>query len=59
MPGTMNGIELAKLIRERWPQIAIIIVSGRTSADLDGLPANISFLEKPLCSKLLCQHLGG
>ena len=53
MPGTMNGIELAKLIRERWPQIAIIIVSGRTSADLDGLPADISFLENlcvPSCS---------
>src|ERR1700688_2730161 len=28
MPGSMNGLELARAVHERWPPIKIILVSG-------------------------------
>ena len=29
MPGTMDGLDLAEIISRRWPQIAVLINSGR------------------------------
>ncbi len=48
MPGTMDGLGLARSVHERWPPIRIILVSGRlTLADID-IPANSRFFGKPL-----------
>jgi two-component system, response regulator PdtaR len=41
MPGTMKGIELAHVIRKRWPP-TILVVSSEHS-----LPSEASFLNKP------------
>jgi CheY-like chemotaxis protein len=45
MPGDMDGVALAKLVRERWPPTIIVVCSGNSSeaADL----ADIHFLDKP------------
>jgi DNA-binding NtrC family response regulator len=45
MPGAMNGLELARRVRERWPWILVIIVSGHLG--LDELPEGARFLSKP------------
>ena len=29
MPGSMNGIELTHVIRDRWPGIGVVVTSGR------------------------------
>ena len=48
MPGPMDGVGLAHAVHERWPTIAIIVVSGQlTLADLD-LPPRSRFFSKPL-----------
>jgi CheY-like chemotaxis protein len=47
MPGSMDGLELAALIRQRWPHIAVIVASGRVVPSGDQLPAGVSFLAKP------------
>ncbi len=44
MPG-MLGSELASLIRRKWPQIPVLIVSGY--ADVDGIPPDVPRLAKP------------
>jgi len=56
MPGSMDGLKLAHAVRERWPPIKIILVSGQLkSANID-IPTNSSFLEKPLeAKKILAQ----
>jgi len=56
MPGSMDGLKLAHAVRKRWPPIKIILVSGQLkSANID-IPANSSFLEKPLeAKKILAQ----
>ncbi len=48
MPGSMDGLGLARSVHKRWPPIRIILVSGRlTLADID-IPANSRFFGKPL-----------
>ena len=55
--GSMNGIELAHMVRDRWPLIKIIGVS--TDGRLSGadLPADSRFLRKPYPSHLLTSEL--
>ena len=47
MPGAVDGLELAKVIEKRWPQIAVIIVSGRRLPPPHELPLKAVFLPKP------------
>lgn len=44
MPG-MTGTDLARTVRERWPRMRILIVSGY--ADLDGITPDLPRLAKP------------
>lgn len=47
MPGSMDGVKLAQYVRDRWPPIEIIIVSGhRTVAAEDMLDRGL-FFSKP------------
>ncbi len=47
MPGSMDGMKLARMVRDRWPPIEIIIVSGhRVVAEAD-LPERGVFFRKP------------
>ncbi|WP_445206985.1 response regulator [Aminobacter sp. Piv2-1] len=57
MPGGMDGIGLAQLIRTRWADIAIVVVSGRTLMDSEDLPDEIPFLAKLLRRGCLRPHL--
>jgi DNA-binding NtrC family response regulator len=47
MPGSMNGFELAKTVREQWPGVRVIVTSGRRYPEADELPDEIPFLAKP------------
>ncbi|MGF9761889.1 response regulator [Microvirga sp. 0TCS3.31] len=47
MPGSMNGIGLARVVRDRWPGIGLLITSGRVRPGADDLPADVAFLAKP------------
>jgi DNA-binding NtrC family response regulator len=47
MPGSMNGIELAKLVRERWPEMRILVTSGDTWPPKGPAFENVRFLAKP------------
>jgi CheY-like chemotaxis protein len=48
MPGSMDGLGLARAVHKRWPPIKIIIVSGAlTLSDID-IPSDSRFFGKPL-----------
>lgn len=47
MPGSMNGLKLAAAIRDRWPPIDIVIVSGHVRPKLSDLPPRSLFFSKP------------
>jgi two-component sensor histidine kinase/FixJ family two-component response regulator len=57
MPGSMDGLKLAHAVRERWPLIKIILVSGQlTLTDVDK-PADSRFYGKPLDVKHMIAEL--
>jgi len=45
MPGPMDGIQLAELVHARWPEIRLVVTSGR-GVDRE-LPDDGAFLTKP------------
>jgi CheY-like chemotaxis protein len=47
MPGSMDGLKLARFVRNRWPPIKIIATSGLVRVEDDDLPAGSVFLSKP------------
>ena len=58
LPGAVDGLELAKVIEKRWPQIAVIIVSGRRLPPPHELPLKAVFLPKPYSPERLVAALG-
>ncbi|MER2265442.1 response regulator [Methylobacterium oxalidis] len=47
MPGEIDGIGLAHLVHRRWPQIGIIVTSGRVRPAPGDLPQGARFVAKP------------
>jgi two-component system, response regulator PdtaR len=47
MPGSMDGLKLARFVRDRWPPIRIVVTSGHVRVGDDDLPAGSVFLRKP------------
>ena len=50
MPGSMNGLELAHMVHERWPPIKIILASGQLKLSGSEIPLDSRFFGKPLQS---------
>ena len=47
MPGSMDGIKLARAVRGRWPPIKIIVTSGFSGSERKLLPEGSQFIPKP------------
>lgn len=47
MPGSMDGIKLAFAVRDRWPPVVIMIVSGHHRPLAADMPENARFFSKP------------
>lgn len=45
MPGSLDGLSLAELIHEHWPDVRLVVTSGRTLERK--LPDSGAFLPKP------------
>ncbi len=47
MPGTPDGLGLARLVADRWPQVKILVASGDVRPGPAELPDKGLFLSKP------------
>jgi DNA-binding NtrC family response regulator len=47
MPGSMNGLKLARAIRGRWPPIELILTSGHFDVPEIDIPERGVFFSKP------------
>ena len=56
MPGTMDGLEMARTIHRRWPPIALIVTSGRVLSTPAEMPSG-RFLPKPYAGQQLADAL--
>jgi two-component system, response regulator PdtaR len=51
MPGSMDGLGLSAVVRERWPPVLIIVTSGKRVPETAALPSGSEFLPKPYTSR--------
>jgi two-component system, response regulator PdtaR len=47
MPGSMDGLELARYVRRHWPRVAVLIASGNKGPSSTEMPDRSRFLHKP------------
>ena len=59
MPGSMDGVKLAHAVRNRWPPIKIVVVSGHVQLDESDLPTNSRFFGKPFEVQKMVAELRG
>jgi len=57
MPGSMDGLKLIHVVRERWPPITLILTSGRMSPRIEDMPERTVFLRKPYAEEALLSAL--
>ncbi|HZV04942.1 MAG TPA: response regulator [Gemmataceae bacterium] len=48
MPGSMDGLQLASAVRERWPPVRLVLMSGKRHPHPTEMPSQARFLSKPL-----------
>ncbi|MGO4740199.1 response regulator [Bosea sp. 2KB_26] len=47
MPGSLNGLQLVEVVREKWPPIGLMVTSGHVRVDPQKLPERARFFRKP------------
>jgi DNA-binding NtrC family response regulator len=57
LPGRIDGFELARIVRERWPSIAVIMMSGHSDPSTGPVPEGAEFIAKPYLLEYLAPTL--
>jgi CheY-like chemotaxis protein len=57
MPGSMDGLKLARAVKGRWPPIKIVATSGLVDVGEKDLPEGGRFLPKPYHARQLAAVL--
>lgn len=52
MPGSVNGLELVRIVHEKWPAMRLVVTSGRAPA---AVPDDGRFLLKPYTLNALAE----
>jgi CheY-like chemotaxis protein len=55
MPGSITGIELAQLCRQRWPQLAVVLMTGYTAELQAAVEDGFTVLAKPIVPDALAR----
>ena len=53
MPGSLNGFEFARLVAQGWPEVGVLVISGRAPPKEGDLPPSAVFVRKPITSTAL------
>jgi two-component system, response regulator PdtaR len=48
MPGSLNGFEFARLVKQGWPEVGVLAISGKTQPAPGDLPEGVEFVQKPV-----------
>jgi len=56
MPGSLDGLDLAQRVGERWPSIAIVVTSA-SPCYAGSVPQGSRFLSKPYVGPELIRHI--
>ena len=59
MPGGMSGVELAREIRKRWPELPVVLTTGYIEAARTAMAEGLEVLVKPYQLEALSAILQG
>lgn len=57
MPGSIDGFEFARLVRQGWPDVGVLVISGKVAPKPGDLPDGTHFLQKPVMPGTLVEAL--
>ena len=57
MPGEIDGLGLARLVCRRWPDVGVIVTSGKMRPAPGDLPAGVRFIAKPYPPSALIEEI--
>ncbi|WP_425487018.1 response regulator [Microvirga makkahensis] len=57
MPGSIDGFEFARLVRQGWPDVSVLVISGKVAPRPGDLPEGTHFLQKPIRAEALVTAL--
>jgi two-component system, response regulator PdtaR len=47
MPGSLDGVDLAREVHERWPELLLVLTTGYRMPPLARIPTGCEFVVKP------------
>ena len=47
LPGVMDGVDLAREVKMRWPHLTVVLTSGNPGERLHHLPPGVQYMPKP------------
>ena len=54
MPGELDGLDLARLVHDRWPNVRLLVTSGGQRAGPEDVPDSGLFIPKPYSLRQMC-----
>jgi len=57
MPGSMDGMDLARQVHARWPHVRLLIASGYARPEPHEIPDDGRFVQKPYHAATLVRHV--
>lgn len=57
MPGSLDGFEFARLVAQGWPEVGVLVISGKSFPEEGNLPPSAQFLAKPTRPEVLLEKL--
>jgi|SRR5215211_5023001 len=57
MPGSLNGFEFARLVKQGWPEVGVLTISGKARPTAGDLPEGVEFVRKPFRPQALVERV--
>jgi CheY-like chemotaxis protein len=57
MPGSIDGFEFSRLVAQGWPEVGVLVISGKAFPDEGDLPPSAVFLPKPVYPDVLTEQI--
>lgn len=57
MPGSLDGFEFAWLVSKGWPEVGVLVISGRRAPGPGDIPDRAAFAQKPLRPAALVEQV--
>jgi CheY-like chemotaxis protein len=57
MPGSLSGFEFARLVKQGWPEVGVLTISGKARPIPGDLPEGVAFVQKPFRPQALLEQV--